>query len=91
MKTRSQAEIDRQIKELLIDKANIPERSLFGTPNHEIIDVQIQILKGETELEDLDEGDWEDSDETNEIFRKAEEATQWLEGDEDEDLFDLRD
>ena len=52
MKTRTQAEIDRQIEGLLNDKKNLPERNLFGSPNHLIIDTQIKILKGETAIDD---------------------------------------
>lgn len=91
MKTRSQQEIEKQIKELLIDKANVPEVSLFGTPNHKIIDMQISILNGAIELTDVPDGDWDEMDEENEIYRKAEEAEQWLNGESDDDLFDLRD
>lgn len=91
MKTRSQQEIEKQIKELLIDKANLPEQSLFGTPNHKIIDTQIQVLKGEISLDDLPDGDWDEQDAENEIYTKALEAEEWLTGQCDADLFDLRD
>lgn len=85
---KSQEEIKRQIDGLLQMKTWLAEYSAFGTPNHEIIDAQISILDGSNELSDIDEGDWEDHDEQNEIFREAEEAVMWLDGDRDEDLFD---
>lgn len=91
MNTRSQQEIEKQIKELLIDKANLPEQSLFGTPNHKIIDTQIRFLKGEIKLEDLPDGDWGEQDAENEIYTKVQEAEEWLKGQCDLDLFDLRD
>lgn len=91
MSTRTQEQIENQIKELLIDKSNVPETSLFGTPNHKIIDTQISILNGAIELTDVPDGDWDEMDEENEIYRKAEEAEQWLNGESDDDLFDLRD
>lgn len=85
---RPQIQIDEQIKGLEKMKTTFPEYSAFGTPNHEIFDAQISILKGEIELEDLDEGDWNEVDETNEIYRGAEEAKDWLDEDRDEDLYE---
>lgn len=90
MKTRTQGEIDRQIKELEIDKKNLPEFSLFGSPNHGSIDAQIGILKGEISLDDLPDGDWDENDADNQIYIKAQEAEEWLNCEIDDDLFDLR-
>lgn len=87
---RTREEIQRQIDGLLEDKKNIREYSMFGDPNHKCIDAQISILEGDEELSDIDEGDWEEYDEQNKIFRAAEEAQQWLDGDREEDLFDER-
>jgi hypothetical protein len=88
MKSKTKQEIDAQIKGLELMKAGIPEYSMFGSPNHLIIDAQISILKGEEDLEDFDEGDWESMDEDNQVYRGAEDAVQWLDGDREEDLFD---
>jgi hypothetical protein len=85
---RNQEEIQRQIEGLLAEKEVLPEVSGLGTPNHEIADIKISILKGEITLEDVDEGDWEEMDSTNEVYRGAEEAKDWLDGDRKEDLFE---
>jgi hypothetical protein len=85
---RNQEEIQRQIDGLLAEKESLPEVSGLGTPNHEIADIKISILKGDIELDDVEEGDWEEMDSTNEIYRGAEEAHDWLEGDREEDLFE---
>jgi len=86
---RTKEQINAQIEGLKKEKETLPPISGFGTPNHEIIDVKISILLGEQELEDIDEGDWEEMDAQNEVYRGAEEAQQWLDEDMDEDLFSL--
>jgi len=85
---RTQEEINRQITGLEQLKTTLPAYSAFGGANHEKIDAQISILKGNEELSDFPEGDWDEMDEENDIFRAAEEAEQWLDGDNDEDLFE---
>jgi len=85
---RNQEEIQRQINGILAEKDTLPEVSGMGTPNHEIADIKIAILRGDIELEDVDEGNWEDMDSANEIYRGAEEAQEWLDGDRQEDLFE---
>jgi hypothetical protein len=85
---RTQEEIQRQADGILAEKETLPEVSVFGTPNHEIADIKISILKGDVELEDVDEGDWGEMDSANEVYRGAEEAQEWLDGDREEDLFD---
>ena len=87
---RTQEEIKRQIEGLEKMKTWLPEYSGFGEPNHLIIDAQISILYGSQELSDIEEGDWEEMDEDNKIYRGAEEAEIWLDGDGDEDLFEER-
>ncbi len=69
-------------------KAWIPEYSGFGTPDHEIIDTQISILEGVCALSDIEEGDFEEMDAQNEVYRGAEEAELWMDGDRGEDLFE---
>lgn len=88
---KTELEIARQIKGLENNKKSLPAYSTFGTPNHRIIDTQIEILKRELILSDVNEGDWEEMDTENEIYRAAEEADSWLFGNRDEDLFDPED
>lgn len=85
---RNQEEIQRQINGILAEKETLPEVSGLGTPNHEIADIKISILRGDVELDEVDEGDWEEMDSTNEVYRGAEEAHEWLDGDSQEDLFE---
>jgi hypothetical protein len=86
MKTPEQ--IKRQIEGLEKMKLWLPPYSKFGDPNHEIINAQVSILDGTNELDDIEEGDWDEMDEDNKIFRGAEEAVNWLEEDDAEDLFE---
>ena len=90
---RNQEEIQRQVDGILAEKETLPEVSGLGTPNHEIADIKIadikiSIIKGYIELKDVYEGDWDDMDFTNEVYKGAEEAQAWLDGDSDEDLFE---
>jgi hypothetical protein len=85
---RTQEEIKRQIEGLEKMKTWLPEYSGLGTPNHELIDVQISIIDGSSELSDIDEGDFEEMDAQNQVHRGAEEAEMWLDGDREEDLFE---
>jgi hypothetical protein len=41
-------------------------------------------------LSDIDEGDFDQLDAQNEVYRGAEEAEMWLEGNKEEDLFEER-
>lgn len=84
---RTQQEIKRQIEGLENEKQTLPEYSHFGDPNHLVIDAKISILDGSNKLSDYDEGDWDNMDEDNKIYRGAEEADNWLQEDDDEDLF----
>jgi hypothetical protein len=85
---RNQEEIERQINGILAEKERLPEVSMFDTPNHEIADIKIAILRGSIELEDVDDGDWSVMDSANQVYRGAEEATEWLDGEREEDLFE---
>lgn len=87
---RTPEQIKDQIDGLTKMKTWLPEFSKFGTPNHEVIDAQISILDGSAELSDIDEGDFEEMDAQNQVYRGAEEAQEWLEGNRDEDLFEER-
>jgi hypothetical protein len=85
---RTEKEIKRQIEGLEKMKTWLPYYSFFGAPNHELINTQISILDGSSVLSDIDEGDFEQMDEQNHIYRGAEDAEMWLDGDRDEDLFE---
>ncbi len=85
---KSQEEIDRQIEGLENMKTTLSEYSAFGTPNHQIADAQISILNGSSDKDDFEEGDWNEMDEENQIFRGVEEAQEWLDGERDEDLYE---
>lgn len=87
---RTEEQIDRQIDGLDAMKDWLPEYSGFGSPNWQMIDAKILIISGEMDLEDFPEGDWDEMDEENEIYREAEEAQDWLYEEHDEDLFEER-
>lgn len=78
---RTQQQIDRQINGLLEIKKTLPQRSMFGDPNWAGIDAQIEILKGNKTDEDFE-------DEHEFVFGQARDAQDWLNCDENGDLFD---
>lgn len=70
-KTKSQSEIDAEIKALEACKAYVPVKSEFKERNHWKIDVQIDYL-----LEELTDGDFQDlGDSLQDAFWKAQ---NWL-------------
>ncbi len=87
---RSQVDIDRQIKGLIKMKEFLPETSFFGGNNWNEIDAKLDVLEGKKEPDDFyqDEHaeDFQDGD--NDLYFEAERAERWLEGDENEDLFE---
>ena len=87
---RTKEEIERQIEGLTKMKEWLPEYNMFGSPNHKRIDAQISILDESEKLDDIDEGDWDQPDETNDIYRDAEEAKNWLDDKDYDDLFEVR-
>lgn len=87
---RTPEEVKKQIEGLTKMKEWLPERSGFGTPNHEKIDAQISILDGSKDVTDIDEGDWDEMDEQNEIYRAAEDADEWMNETREEDLFETQ-
>lgn len=84
---RSFEEISRAIELLKKQKEVLPEMSIFGDPNHEIIDGQIRVLNDEfsflTEIYDMF-GLMEESA----IFAIVE-AFDWLNGEDNDFLEDL--
>ena len=78
---RTDEEIKKQVEELqkVIDK--------YSNLSNEDVKIQIDILLGDKELCDIDDGDWENMDRQNKIFRAAEKAANWLEDINEEDLF----
>lgn len=92
-KLRTYEEIQRQIAGLLRMRKRLPEFTAFGDNNWKTIDTQIAVLKGESEPDDFyqDESDEDYEDGDNQLYHDADRADQWLNGDEEEDLFDEED
>jgi hypothetical protein len=80
MAKRTQEEINRQIEGLLKMKETLPEYSFFNDNNWKQIDTQVEVLKG-----DLDADEVEDDD----FYSSALDAEDWLNGERDEDLFEV--
>ena len=80
MKERTKEEIDRQISGLKAEKESLPEFTIFGDNNWERIDMQIDILEGKKSYSDFEH-------EEPEIETVAYQTEQWLDGEDDEDLF----
>lgn len=86
---RTQEEIQKQIEGLESMKTKLPEFSAFGTPNWEMFDMQISILDGSVDFEDLEEDeDLLDEGEPDEVYNAAQEAQYWLDGYSDDDLYE---
>jgi hypothetical protein len=86
---RTEEEIQRQIDGLNAQKKWLPEFSSFGDDNWGQIAVQIEVLQGKTDLEDLIEDDDEDTE--NGLYDAAIQAEDWLDGRINDDLFEARD
>ena len=82
---RTPEQIQRQIDGLLAMKTWLPQNSLFGDDNWRIIDEQVQILKGESTFEEL-ENVYDEDEESSPC--SLWDAEGWLEGEIDEDLFE---
>lgn len=78
---RTQDEINRQIEGLKADRKSLPEFSLFGNNNWEVINESIYMLDGRTTLDDYDEED-------EHLFSSLLTVADWLTGAINEDLFD---
>ena len=78
---RTQDEINRQIEGLKADRKSLPEFSLFGDNNWEVIDESIYMLESRTTLDDYDEED-------QHLFSSLLTVADWLTGAINEDLFD---
>lgn len=93
MQKRTEEEIKRQIEGLEKMKTTLPHFSKFGDDNWKKIDAQVAVLKGEKKPDDYyqDETAEEFEDGDNDIWQAAEEAEQWLNGHNNEDLFDPED
>lgn len=89
--SRTHDEVVRQIEGLYKMKENLPEISSIGTKNWEYIDAQIDVLEGSSAPDDYyqDETgeDYQDGD--NEVYFEAVKAEQWLDGECNEDLFEI--
>lgn len=77
---RTQPEIAMQIEGLENQKIKLPEINFFGDSNWEPIDTMLDVLRG------YSYSDYED--EKPEIETAAYDADQWLQGNNDEDLFE---
>lgn len=90
---RTQEEKNQVIEALKAQKKNLPEYSMFGTPNHQRADAQIQVIDQNMDDEEITEewGEEYDDDGTpNDIAVGAMEIYNWLEGElETEDIIDL--
>ena len=78
---RMDERIENEIKKLEQEKENLPEYSFFGDPNHKIIDIQINILKGNLTQDEV--WDMESDEFSSQAIGAALEAFHFLNGDID--------
>ncbi len=78
MATRTQHEINVQIKALQLERASLPERSRFGNNNWKMIDHKIEILQGKFEYDLTSEEAEEEFDE--EDLSELQLTEDWLNG-----------
>ncbi len=81
---RTQEEKKESIEKLKDKKINLPEFSMFGDPNHEAIDAQIQVIEEQMDEEDITEQwgeEYDENDEPNYVTQYALEAMSWMDGD----------
>ena len=80
---RTEEEKQRQIEGLKKEKESLPEHNFFGDNNWKAIDAMISILTGENSYEDYED------DEPN-VEQEAYRCKNWLDGDENDDLFEKK-
>ena len=83
---RTQEQIDEQIKGIESMKEWLPEYSAFGDNNWEAMDLQIEILKGNTTSDDIDT----DEDEDSTLYNSALDAEEWLNNDNADALWEKK-
>ena len=90
---RTHEEKKQVIEALEAQKKNLPEYSMFGTPNHQKADAQIQVINQNMDAEEITKEWGEEYDEEgipNDVAIGAMEVYNWLEGElETEDIIDL--
>lgn len=91
---RSQEEIQRQIDGIEAMKEWLPEENVFGDNNWEIMDIQVGILDGSIDpnkdLSEIFDEDIYDQEANYQIECAIQETVDWLEGVNDDDLFEER-
>lgn len=78
---RTKEEVDRQIDGLKKMKSTVPEFSKFGDNNWEKINAQLDVLEDLKEPDDFYIGH-------NDVYNAAVEAEEWMNGEDNEDLFE---
>lgn len=86
---KTKEEIRIQIAGLKKEKGTLPNFSMFGSDNWKLIDAQISVLEGKSQPDDYyeDESAEEYEDGDNDVYFAANDASDWLIGDRDNDLF----
>ena len=79
---RTQKEIDQQKVGLKKQRESLPEISGLGNNNWKAIDAQLDILDGIKDHSDFEECE-------DDVESAAYDAEQWLDGFQDEDLYEL--
>jgi len=87
---RTPEEVKKQIEGLTKMKEWLPSHSMFGTPNHDCIDAQIELLEGKKDIDDFEEADDPEEDDEQHLYNAALEAEQWMNGEREEDLFETQ-
>lgn len=77
-------EIQAEIKKLEELKPKVRRYTMFGDDNHAAIDIQIRVLKGEVDQDELDEMQ-SMSDISDHEYDNGTEALNWLEGESEYD------
>lgn len=88
---RTGEEIQRQIDGLKAMKKELPETTFFGDNNWERIDAQLDIIECLKDADDfyIDETSDEYEEGDNDIYFAAVDAENWLDGEKEDDLFEL--
>lgn len=82
---RTPEQIQRQVSGLLAMKSWLPQFSLFGDNNWRVIDEQVQIIKGESTFEEIEDAYIKEGFESAPFNLYDAEA--WLNEEVDEDVF----
>ena len=84
MASKTQAEIDKQVKKLKAIRPKVKPTTYFGDSNLDKLDAQVKVLEEDMDFDEV-WNEWPEEEKDMEIRMSADEAVSWRDGESDED------